>query len=170
LAHATLLLRPEGYGLGAMKNQLDFEKPIAELQATLEELKSPGSSLPQYQLRTKKSPDRKKIEETRRGNFLKLSAWNRNQNSTPSKRPFTLNLPGNRITDFTELHGDRVFAEDFGPWWVVLPRWNAQGHGDRHAERPRTKENTRTSGPRTRRDRKGGRNGSEIFLYDHHPD
>jgi acetyl-CoA carboxylase carboxyl transferase subunit alpha len=113
VAHATLLLQPEGAMLGAMKNQLDFEKPIAELQATLEELKKhPEAHSLNISYDEEVALIEKKIEETRREIFLNLSAWDRIKIARHPKRPFTLNYLETAFTDFTELHGDRVFAED----------------------------------------------------------
>src|SRR5881394_3741716 len=96
-----------------MKHQLDFEKPIVELQNKLEELKkhpethSLGISF-EDEIRTIE----KKIEETRRQIFSNLSAWQRVQLARHPKRPFTLDYVKSAFTDFSELHGDRAFAED----------------------------------------------------------
>ena len=53
-----------------------------------------------------------KIEETKRQIFLNLSAWDRIKLARHPKRPFTLDYIERAFTDFEELHGDRLFAED----------------------------------------------------------
>ena len=96
-----------------MKHQLDFEKPIIELQRKLEELKkdpesqSLGVSFDEEILLMEK-----KIEETRRQVFSDLSPWQRVQLARHPKRPFTLDYVGTVFSDFEELHGDRLFGED----------------------------------------------------------
>lgn len=97
----------------SMKHQLDFEKPIIELQRKLEELKkhpenqSLGVSFDEEILLMEK-----KIEETRRQVFSDLSPWQRVQLARHPKRPFTLDYVGTVFSDFEELHGDRLFGED----------------------------------------------------------
>ena len=54
----------------------------------------------------------KKIEETKRQIFSNLSAWDRIKIARHPKRPFTLDYLDRAFTGFTELHGDRLFAED----------------------------------------------------------
>src|SRR6266481_965941 len=99
--------------LPPMRHQLDFEKPIAELQTKLEELKKhPEKHSLGISFEEEVAIIEKKIEETRREIFLNLSAWDRIKIARHPKRPFTLNYLETAFTDFTELHGDRVFAED----------------------------------------------------------
>ncbi len=54
----------------------------------------------------------RKIEETRRQIFLNLNAWQRVQLARHPKRPYTLDYFRKTFSDFQELHGDRMFAED----------------------------------------------------------
>lgn len=96
-----------------MKHQLDFEKPIAELQHKLEELKKhPEKHDLGISLEEETALIERKIEETRRQIFLNLSAWDRIKIARHPKRPFTLDYIQHAFSDFTELHGDRLFAED----------------------------------------------------------
>src|SRR5437764_7564070 len=96
-----------------MKHHLDFEKPIVELQAKLEELrKHPETHSLGISFEEEVSLIEKKIEETKRQIFLNLSAWDRIKIARHPKRPFTLDYLQSAFTDFTELHGDRLFAED----------------------------------------------------------
>jgi acetyl-CoA carboxylase carboxyl transferase subunit alpha len=96
-----------------MKHQLDFEKPIVELQNKLEELKkhSEAHSL-DISVEEEVGLIEKKLEETKRQIFANLSAWDRIKIARHPKRPFTLDYLQSAFTDFSELHGDRLFAED----------------------------------------------------------
>ena len=96
-----------------MKHRLDFEKPIIELQNKLDELRahpekhSLGISFEEEILIIEK-----KIQETRRQIFLHLTPWQRVQLARHPRRPYTLDYIEKSFSDFQELHGDRLFAED----------------------------------------------------------
>src|SRR5437773_1769620 len=96
-----------------MKHQLDFEKPIVELQIKLEELrKNPETHSLGISVDEEVALIEKKLEETKRQIFSNLSAWDRIKIARHPKRPFTLDYLQSAFTGFTELHGDRLFAED----------------------------------------------------------
>jgi acetyl-CoA carboxylase carboxyl transferase subunit alpha len=96
-----------------MKHQLDFEKPIMELQRKLEELKRhPENNSMGIQFEEEIAIIEKKIEETKRQIFAQLSPWDRIKIARHPKRPFTLDYISTIFTDFNELHGDRLFADD----------------------------------------------------------
>src|SRR5205085_7751961 len=96
-----------------MKHQLDFEKPIAELQAKLDELKKhPETHSLGISVDEEVAVIEKKLEETKRQIFSNLSAWDRIKIARHPKRPFTLDYVEKAFTDFSELHGDRLFSED----------------------------------------------------------
>jgi acetyl-CoA carboxylase carboxyl transferase subunit alpha len=96
-----------------MKHQLDFEKPVIELQNKLDELrKHPETHSMDISFEEELQIIEKKIEETRRQIFSNLTAWQRVQLARHPKRPYTLDYLGKTFTDFHELHGDRLFAED----------------------------------------------------------
>ena len=96
-----------------MKHQLDFEKPIIELQRKLEELrKHPETHSLDVSFEEEVAMIEKKIEETKRQIFSNLTAWERVQLARHPRRPFTLDYLSNAFTDFEELHGDRLFADD----------------------------------------------------------
>src|SRR5438477_7726836 len=96
-----------------MKHQLDFEKPIAELQSKLEELKKhPETHSIDISFEEEVAIIEKKLEETKRQIFSSLSAWDRIKIARHPKRPFALDYLEKAFSDFTELHGDRLFAED----------------------------------------------------------
>ncbi len=96
-----------------MKHQLDFEKPIIELQNKLEDLRAhPEKHSLGISFEEELQIIEKKIEETRRQIFLNLTPWQRVQLARHPKRPFTLDYISHAFSDFQELHGDRMFAED----------------------------------------------------------
>src|SRR5437667_7804269 len=96
-----------------MKHQLDFEKPIAELQSKLEELrKHPEAHSLGISFKEEIAQIEKKIAETRKQIFSNLTAWQRVQLARHPKRPYTLNYLETLFSDFSELHGDRLFGED----------------------------------------------------------
>ena len=96
-----------------MRHQLDFEKPIIELQDKLDELrKHPETHALDISIEEEIQLIEKKLEETRRQIFSNLNAWQRVQLARHPKRPYTLNYLEKTFTDFHELHGDRLFAED----------------------------------------------------------
>jgi len=107
---------PEDYNLGTlarMKHQLDFEKPIVELQNKLEELKKhPETHSIEISFEEEVGLIQKKLEETKRQIFANLSSWDRIKIARHQKRPFTLDYLQLAFTGFSELHGDRLFAED----------------------------------------------------------
>ena len=90
-----------------MKNVLDFEKPIFELQKKLEELKKHPATHSEEIQQTEK-----KLADTIRQIFSNLTAWQHVQLARHPRRPFTLDYLQSTFTDFTELHGDRLYAED----------------------------------------------------------
>jgi len=96
-----------------MRNQLDFEKPIVELQNKLAELKKhPETHSLDISFEDEVALIEKKIEEMRRQIYLNAPAWDRVKIARHPKRPFTLDYVRLAFSDFTELHGDRLFAED----------------------------------------------------------
>ena len=96
-----------------MKHQLDFEKPIVELQSKLDELKKhPETHSLGISFEEEVALIEKKLEETRRQIFQNLSAWDRVKIARHPKRPFAQDYFDSAFTDFCELHGDRLFAED----------------------------------------------------------
>jgi acetyl-CoA carboxylase carboxyl transferase subunit alpha len=96
-----------------MKHQLDFEKPIFELQRKLDELKRhPEANALGINLEVEIQQIEKKIEETRRQVYSQLTAWQRVQIARHPKRPFVLDYIKGAFTGFTEFHGDRLFADD----------------------------------------------------------
>ena len=96
-----------------MRHQLDFEKPIVELQNKLAELKKhPEAHSLGVSFDEEVRQIENKLEETRRQIFSNLTAWQRVQLARHPKRPYTLDYLVGAFTGFQELHGDRLYAED----------------------------------------------------------
>jgi acetyl-CoA carboxylase carboxyl transferase subunit alpha len=92
-------------------NYLDFERPIAELEAKIEALRfvSTDSVLNiQEEIQRLESKSRALTESI----FRSLRAWQIVQLARHPQRPYTLDYIGKLFTDFEELHGDRIFADD----------------------------------------------------------
>lgn len=94
-------------------NFLEFEQPIAELLAQIDELKhvseNVGSSV---DLSDEIAHLEKKTEELTRKLFSDLGAWQISQVARHPQRPYTLDYISHIFTDFDELAGDRAFADD----------------------------------------------------------
>lgn len=96
-----------------MKHQLDFEKPIIELQNKLEELKRhPEKHSLDVSFEAEIRQIEKKLEETRKHIFSNLTPWQRVQLARHPKRPYSLDYIRLAFTGFEELHGDRLYADD----------------------------------------------------------
>ncbi len=92
-------------------NYLDFEQPIAELQAKIDELRNVGSDNAinlDEEIQRLQAKMRTKIT----GIFKDLTPWQISQLSRHPLRPYTLDYVEKIFDDFHELHGDRAFADD----------------------------------------------------------
>ena len=92
-------------------NYLDFEQPIAELQAKIEELRLVGNDS-QVNLSDEIGRLEEKSRKLTESIFKDLSPWQVSQLSRHPQRPYTLDYLEHVFTDFDELHGDRHFADD----------------------------------------------------------
>src|SRR5256884_7768703 len=90
---------------------LDFEKPILELERRLQELKA-HSREHDVDLDSEVEAIEAKLRDTRRHVYGNLSAWQRVQIARHVQRPFALDYIERCFTGWTELHGDRHFADD----------------------------------------------------------
>lgn len=95
-----------------LNNCLDFEKPIAELEAMLKELRhlcaeqdlNIGDEIARLEAKSKALTD---------SIFASLTPWQIAQIARHPLRPYTLDYVEQLFTDFQELHGDRAFADDY---------------------------------------------------------
>ncbi|MBT4962550.1 MAG: acetyl-CoA carboxylase carboxyl transferase subunit alpha [Francisellaceae bacterium] len=91
---------------------LDFEQPIAELEAKIIELKLLGTDNEEINIAEEISRLEIKNKEITKSIFKSLSAWQIVQLARHPKRPYSLDYIERVFTDFQELHGDRAFADD----------------------------------------------------------
>ncbi len=92
-------------------NFLDFEQPIAELEAKIEELRYVGSDA-EINIGEEIARLEAKCKTLTESIFSKLNAWQISQLARHPQRPYTMDYIRRIIDDFEELHGDRVFADD----------------------------------------------------------
>ncbi|MFU8876870.1 MAG: acetyl-CoA carboxylase carboxyltransferase subunit alpha [Wenzhouxiangellaceae bacterium] len=90
---------------------LDFEQPIAELEAKLAELRNVGSS---HEINLEEEIQRleARCREQMESIFAGLSDWQISQLARHPERPYTLDYVPLLFDRFEELHGDRAFADD----------------------------------------------------------
>jgi len=94
-----------------ISNYLDFEQPIAELQAKIDELRNVGSDNA-INLDEEIKRLRVKMRQKTRAIFRGLTPWQISQVSRHPLRPYTLDYVDKIFDEFHELHGDRAFADD----------------------------------------------------------
>lgn len=92
-------------------NFLDYEQPIAELEAKIDELRymSNDSDL---NITEEIQKLKEKSESLTKSIFAGLTPWQVTQMARHPMRPYTLDYIKHLITDFEELHGDRTYADD----------------------------------------------------------
>ncbi|HYJ18640.1 MAG TPA: acetyl-CoA carboxylase carboxyltransferase subunit alpha, partial [Burkholderiales bacterium] len=90
---------------------LEFEQPIAELEAKIEELRYVQDDSA-VDISEEISRLQKKSGTLTKEIYGKLSAWQISQVARHPQRPYSLDYFQSIFTDFEELHGDRSFAED----------------------------------------------------------
>ncbi len=94
-----------------MRHFLDFEKPLAELESKIEELRRmsepDGMNIAEEVARLTDKADRQL-----RATYAKLTPWQKTQVARHEDRPRALTYIAQLITDFAPLAGDRAFGED----------------------------------------------------------
>lgn len=92
-----------------MADTLEFEEPIAVLLKEIDAL----NMLPQTEVRDGEVAGlRKRIDQIRGELYRRLTPWQRVQVARHANRPYMLDYVERLCTEFTELHGDRRFADD----------------------------------------------------------
>src|SRR5512132_1749958 len=94
-----------------MRTFLDFEKPIAELEGKIAELRHP-SSTSDLDIAQEVGRMQAKLEMLLKQTYSRLTPWQKAQVARHVDRPHTLDYIRRLVTDFTPLAGDRAFAED----------------------------------------------------------
>ena len=92
-------------------NFLDFEQPIAELEAKIEELRYVGDDA-EININEEIARLEEKSRSLTKSIFAKLTPWQVSQLARHPQRPYTLDYLERIFTDFQELHGDRAYADD----------------------------------------------------------
>jgi acetyl-CoA carboxylase carboxyl transferase subunit alpha len=91
---------------------LDFEQPIAELEAKIEELKHIASEDPEVNIRDEITRLQAKSRQLTTNIFANLTPWQITQLARHPHRPYTLDYVNVMCSEFQELHGDRMFGDD----------------------------------------------------------
>ena len=94
-----------------MQHFLDFEQPIVDLQAKIEELRRISPENP-VNLEAELERLEVKCQKLTREIFGDLTAWQITQLARHPLRPYTLDYIERLFTEFVELHGDRMYADD----------------------------------------------------------
>ena len=92
-------------------NFIDFEQPIAELEAKIDELRHVGSDA-EINIQDEITTLESKSRELTRTIFAKLTPWQVSQVARHPLRPYFLDYVERIFDDVEELHGDRAFADD----------------------------------------------------------
>jgi len=93
------------------RTYLEFEQPLVELEAKIEELRYLGDDTDAH-VSAEVAHLEQRARELTQAIFLSLSAWQIAQVARHPQRPYTLDYIARLFTDFEELHGDRAFADD----------------------------------------------------------
>jgi len=94
---------------------LDFEKPIIELEKKIHELKNflvDHKDHKKFDISSEIAPLEEKLQRLRKEIYSNLTPWQRVQLSRHPLRPYTLDYISMLTTDFIPLHGDRLFSDD----------------------------------------------------------
>ena len=92
-------------------NFLEFEQPIAELEAKIEELRYVGSDN-EINISEEITKLQEKSRALTENIFSSLTPWQISLLARHPQRPYTLDYISRIFTDFEELHGDRMYADD----------------------------------------------------------
>ena len=92
-------------------NFLDFEQPIAELEAKIEELRYVGDDT-EINIGDEISRLNEKCHKLTENIFNKLTPWQTSQLARHPQRPYSFDYIDRIFTDFQQLHGDRSFGDD----------------------------------------------------------
>ncbi len=95
-----------------MRSYLDFEKPVAELEAQVEELRAVAASGEEVQVDEEISRLEAKAAQTLKDLYATMSPWQKTQVARHPQRPHCLDFIEGLITEFMPLSGDRKFGDD----------------------------------------------------------
>ncbi|MBN8587322.1 MAG: acetyl-CoA carboxylase carboxyltransferase subunit alpha [Rhodothermia bacterium] len=112
---------------------LDFEKPIIELEKRLLEMRQFDADDPATDLGDAIAALEGKIQNLRQNLYKNLTRWQRVQIARHPDRPYSLDFIQGMTRNFTELHGDRLFADD-----PAIVGGFATFNGSKYGDRDRT--------------------------------
>jgi acetyl-CoA carboxylase carboxyl transferase subunit alpha len=95
-----------------MRSYLDFEKPVAELEAKVEELRALTTSGETVDIGEEIARLEGKAAQTLKDLYADLTPWQKTQVARHPQRPHCLDYVGQLITDFMPFAGDRKYGED----------------------------------------------------------
>ena len=95
-----------------IRTYIEFEKPIAELESKLQELKALSDGDNAVSLSEEIAKLEQKAQQMLAETYSKLTPWQKTQVARHPERPHTLDFINSLIEDFTPLAGDRYYAED----------------------------------------------------------
>lgn len=93
-----------------MNQYLDFEKPIADLETKIGELREYSTDNVDFSSEIKKLE--KKADKLKKDTYSNLTRWQRTQLARHANRPYALDYIDQIFTDWNEIHGDRNFRDD----------------------------------------------------------
>src|SRR5262245_48174657 len=95
-----------------VRTYLDFEKPVAELESKIADLKAIDGDDDAVSITEEVSKLQQKAQQALVDTYAKLTPWQKTQVARHPERPHCLDYVRALIEDFTPLAGDRYFAED----------------------------------------------------------
>ncbi len=98
--------------MAATRSYLDFEKPVAELEAKLEELRAVGSQDGAVSISEEVGRLEAKARQALAEIYAALTPWQKTQVARHPQRPHFVDYCAGLIEEFTPLAGDRAFGED----------------------------------------------------------
>jgi acetyl-CoA carboxylase carboxyl transferase subunit alpha len=95
-----------------MRSYLDFEKPVAELEARVDELRAVQAGAGEVQVEEEIGRLETKAAQTLKDLYANLTPWQKTQVARHQQRPHCLDFIGALISDFVPFAGDRKFGDD----------------------------------------------------------
>ena len=96
----------------AKQTYLDFEQPLAALQAKIDELTELHHGIDKLDMSDELKKLTRKLADLNKSVYSKLTPWQVAQVARHPQRPYTLDYANGLFTDFVELHGDRSYGDD----------------------------------------------------------